>query len=225
MEISFSEEETRLLLENPLFYGFDTQSLSWAMCCLKAERKRVGEGTVLYHYGEKARNAAIILQGCVDISQYSFDGHHLLISRVREGALLAESLVCHASPNSILDFRTSCTTSLLTLCLPSKENRALKDCPYYSLILQNLVCDLAGKIADLHKKVQILGQRTLREKLMCHFENLSHEQRSRTVSLGYSREVLASIVSADRSAVSRELSHMQKDGLITLEKNSVSLNI
>jgi CRP-like cAMP-binding protein len=223
MEISFCKEETESLLKNPLFSGFEEETLPLAMRCLKAERKRVGPGVVLYPYGEVPTKAAIILQGSVDVSQYSTDGHHILLSRMKKGEMLAESLVCHASVNNILDFRTYRESILLYLSLPSKENRNQKACPYYNLILQNLVCHMAEKMVDLNKKVQILGQRTLREKLICHFENLAAEQHTRTVTLGYTREVLASIVSADRSAVSRELGHMQRDGLIVLEKNGVAL--
>lgn len=223
MEISFSEEEVETLLRNPLFSGFMRETLPLAMRCLKAERKRVGPGIALYPYGEVPTKAAVILRGSVDVSQYSSDGHHILIGRMKEGEMLAESLVCHSCANSILDIRTSRDSVLLYLSLPSKENRSQKACPYYNLILQNLVCHMAEKMVELNKKVQILGQRTLREKLICHLENLAKEQRSRTVTLGYTREVLASIVSADRSAVSRELGHMQRDGLIVLEKNGIAL--
>ncbi|ADK83143.1 Crp/Fnr family transcriptional regulator [Sediminispirochaeta smaragdinae] len=223
MKENWTQEEIDLLLKAPLFDGFTKDTIFYALNCLRGKKEQVDKERVLYPVGEKPMRAAIILKGSVDISQINRDGHLILISRMGKGDLIAEAFVCSASSNDFLDIRSSSDTILLLLALPSKENRKQRDCPYYNVILRNLVRDLAEKAVVLNKKVQLLGQRTLKDKLLLFFENLSREQKSRTVHLTFTREVLASLVSADRSSVCRELSRMQQAGLILIHKNTIKL--
>lgn len=224
MNTVLDQIELSLLLKNPLFEGFDEETIFLAFRCLKGEKKVEAKGRCLYPIGRKPTRAAIILKGAVDVSQFSMDGHHMLISRMEKGFLIAEALVCNGSVNDFLDIRTADDSVLFYMTLPSRDNRKHSNCPYLSMILQNLIYSLAEKTVLLNKKVQILGQRSLREKLLCYFENLSYQQNSRTIQLGYTREILASFVSADRSAVSRELNNMQSAGLISIQKNIIELN-
>ncbi|AWW28196.1 helix-turn-helix domain-containing protein [Acetobacterium sp. KB-1] len=49
------------------------------------------------------------------------------------------------------------------------------------------------------------------------------EPLSTTINLPFRREKLAHYLSADRSAISRELMRMEKDGLIQVTRNQISL--
>ncbi len=220
---NFKKEEISLLLKNPLFTGFTELTITKALICLDAKKTAVKKGCTIFELGKTPTSAAVILEGAVDIAHFNIDGHQILISRMIKGDLFGEALVCSSSINDFLDIRASCDSIMLYLTLPSRENGKQSVCPYYTLILQNLVYGLAGKIVMLNRKVQMLSQRTLRGKLLYLLENLSKEQKSRTVKLGCTREVLASAVSADRSAVSRELSQMRQDGLIAVHKETIEL--
>lgn len=49
-------------------------------------------------------------------------------------------------------------------------------------------------------------------------------ERSYTFDLQYSRQQLADYLNVERSALSNELSKMQKDGLITYQRNHISVH-
>ena len=49
-------------------------------------------------------------------------------------------------------------------------------------------------------------------------------QKGRNFSIPFSRQQLADYLSVDRSALSNELSKMQKEGLLTADKNRFCLN-
>ena len=63
----------------------------------------------------------------------------------------------------------------------------------------------------------------IREKLLCFFEQLADEHGSRTFPLPFSLSMLADYISADRSAMMREMRKMREEDLISTEGRSVTL--
>ncbi|MBR5772006.1 MAG: winged helix-turn-helix domain-containing protein, partial [Clostridia bacterium] len=66
--------------------------------------------------------------------------------------------------------------------------------------------------------------RSIRNRLISYFTTMSIEQGNNEFTIPFSRQQLADYLSVDRSALSNELSKMQKDGIITYKKNRVRLN-
>jgi len=52
---------------------------------------------------------------------------------------------------------------------------------------------------------------------------VSHDQQSKTIAIPMDRNGMSEYLNVDRSALSRELSAMKKDGLIDYYKNNFSL--
>ena len=72
-------------------------------------------------------------------------------------------------------------------------------------------------------KIEVISKKTLREKIMAYLHQQSMEQNSKHFTIPLGRLELAEYLCADRSALTRELSYMQKDGLICYEKNTFKL--
>ena len=82
---------------------------------------------------------------------------------------------------------------------------------------------IAKRNTELLMKMQILAQNSLRQKLLLYFAILSKQQNSSTITIPFGRDKLASYLSCDRSAVSRELGRMQKEGMIEVSRNTITL--
>ena len=87
----------------------------------------------------------------------------------------------------------------------------------------NLMQLIAKNNMELMMKIRILTQGSLRKKLMLYFSILSREQHSTTITLPFGRDKLANYLFCDRSAVSRELGRMDREGLIQLGKTEITL--
>jgi CRP-like cAMP-binding protein len=79
-----------------------------------------------------------------------------------------------------------------------------------------MVGQICEKNVQLMEKIEVSTRKTLREKLMAYFSNLAQKQGTRTVTVPLTRTALAQYLDANRSALVRELSRMQDDGLIEL---------
>ena len=76
---------------------------------------------------------------------------------------------------------------------------------------------------ELLQKIENISQKTIREKLLTYFSNEAKKNKSNIFEISYNRQDLADYLNIDRSAMSFELSKMQKDGFIKVEKNKFCL--
>ena len=96
-------------------------------------------------------------------------------------------------------------------------------CACHSQVVTNLFQLLSKKSLHLSRRIEVLACRSIREKLLCFFEQLADEHGSRTFPLPFSLSMLADYISADRSAMMREMRKMREEDLISTEGRSVTL--
>ena len=75
----------------------------------------------------------------------------------------------------------------------------------------------------MNDRVQILSKTTIREKIVTFLSQYSNRFGSKTFSVPFDRETLALYLGVNRSALSRELSAMQRDGILEYYKNSFKI--
>ena len=87
-----------------------------------------------------------------------------------------------------------------------------------SPILSNMLSIFAQKTYYLNQRLNILSAGSLRKKIARLFLKNCREGK---VALSGNREELADFLNAARPSLSRELMHMQEEGLIRMEKKTV----
>ena len=90
-------------------------------------------------------------------------------------------------------------------------------------LLQNLVRTISDKYFLLSRRVDLLVLKSLRAKVAAYLLSEAARAHSLTFSIPFSRIQLADYLNCDRSALSRELSLMQRDGLLDTYKSSFKL--
>ena len=95
--------------------------------------------------------------------------------------------------------------------------------PARQRVLQNLVRTISDKYFLLSRRVDLLLLKSLRAKVCAYLLSEAEVHHSLTFTIPYSRIQLADYLNCDRSALSRELSLMQRDGLLDTYKSSFKL--
>ena len=93
----------------------------------------------------------------------------------------------------------------------------------YNKLISNIVAILADNHSKLVEKTEILCKKTLRGKILAFLEQEAYNAQSKKFTIPFSRTDLANYLDADRSALTRELTRMRDDGIITFEKNTFVL--
>ncbi|MDF2839215.1 MAG: Crp/Fnr family transcriptional regulator [Evtepia sp.] len=215
------KEYLTVLLKNPLFASIAQPEIQSLLTCLGAEQIEISKDGFALMAGDTPNYIGIVLEGKLQISREDADGNRALLDTLFPGDFFGETLVCagvRQSPVSILavtpskvlklDFRR-----LLTVCPNS--------CGFHSTIIRNMVGVIARKNLLLQGRMEILDQKTIRERLFVYLLRYQ-ERHGEPFTVPLNRSELADYLAVDRSALSRELGRLQEEGVIQYHKNSFS---
>ena len=98
-------------------------------------------------------------------------------------------------------------------------------CDSRNRLIQNLVLIGAQKNLQLSKRSIHTTPKTIRGRLMSYFSEQISAQNSNKITIPFDRQQLADYLNTDRSALSKELIKMKKDGLIEYRKNVFEITV
>jgi CRP-like cAMP-binding protein len=110
---------------------------------------------------------------------------------------------------------------LFGFLLPLSQIRYYSKC--FSILINNLFEILSKENIELIQKIENISQKSIRDKLLTYLSNEARKNKSNVFEISFNRQDLADYLNIDRSAMSFELSKMQKDGLVKFEKNKFML--
>ena len=151
-------------------------------------------------------------------------GNETILSVFGENQLFGETFAGSNDPVSSVSFYSARNTRVLSIPFHRIMHTCNMSCVFHHRIIENMVSLIADKNKQLMEKLEIVSQKTLRKKLLSYLSLQSQQNHGKsrfTIPMG--RSELANYLNADRSALTRELTNMEKDGLISYEKNTFTL--
>ena len=101
--------------------------------------------------------------------------------------------------------------------------RCERACAHHSRLVENMFHIMTEKAAALSERVEVLSRRSIREKLLCYFGLPAGQRQRQSFQLPFSLSALADYISADRSAMMRELKKMKDERLVEVAGRQVTL--
>ena len=95
---------------------------------------------------------------------------------------------------------------------------------YYNQLLKNLLDILSKKMINNNNRMEIMANKTIRNKLLTYFKQLSKKYNRDVIYLPFNFTSLANYLCVDRSAMNRELKHMKDESLIEIKGKKIKLN-
>ena len=80
-------------------------------------------------------------------------------------------------------------------------------------------------VNNANNRIEILTNKTIRNKLLVYFKQISKKNKSKIIYLPYNYTDLADYLGVDRSAMYRELKNLKEEGLIELKNKKITLNL
>ena len=210
-----------LLQTLPLFRGMEKDRIQKIILLSGCFIKNYKKANYIYFEKDPINCIGLILQGQVYMTKDTVWGDQAILVRMGRGELFGENFACAPDHTSTVTFYAPTPTKVLFIpyrrllsCAGEKE--AL---PF----IENLITMMTDKAQKLMEKSATLAQKTLRGKISYYLTTEAEKQGSLTFTIPYSREDLAGYLSANRSALSRELTAMEKDGLIRVKGRKFEL--
>lgn len=92
-------------------------------------------------------------------------------------------------------------------------------CPRHTKVINNAFSYLAKQNMKLQNRIKELSMPTTKKKVMCYLQNIRSSLKTNVFDIPYNRQELADYLGVERSALSKELSDLQKEGFIKYHKN------
>lgn len=208
---------------SPLFFGLSEEELKAMLECFNARIKTYENEEIIIRQGDLITNIYLVLEGCVNIEKDSYWGRRIIVTQLGTNDNIALAFVASKNIESSIDAISVGKTKLLILTYEKCTTMCQNVCIKHKRLINNLFEILSKENIELIQKIENISQKTIREKLLTYFSNEARKNKSNIFEISFNRQDLADYLNIDRSAMSFELSKMQKEGLIAFEKNKFAL--
>lgn len=204
----------------PLFAGLSDGETDAALALLGARRAVYARGEYLLRMGEPVGAFGLVLAGSVEVATDDFDGRAMLMAAVGPGETFAESMAYLGVAASPVYITAPEGAGILWLSpAPLHADSGGADAARLRLAAR-FSAMLAARCLSMNDRIQTLCKPSIREKLHAFFTAWERRTGSATFRLPMSREAMAAYLGVNRTALSRELSHMARDGQIEFYRNT-----
>ena len=209
-----------LLQSTSLFAGLEAEALRVLLGEVGAVLRTYSRGETLVLAGQSSRRVGVVLSGAIEAYHPAASGARLPISQMGPGGVFGDVL----GGSSLSSPVTVVASAPCEVLLLPYERLLLSDgSPAHQRVVQNLVRTISDKYFSLSHRIDLLVMKSLRAKVAAYLLSEAARAHSLTFSIPFSRIQLADYLNCDRSALSRELSTMQKEGLIDTYRSSFKL--
>ena len=214
-------EYLNTIIKTRLFDNIDKKEIPNILNNFKSQKKLYDKGNIIIDMGDKVESIYIILNGKIEISKEYDDTRKNIVNILESGEIFAEAMALSTNKISQITAISLSKSEILKINIKYIFDNNLEK--NKNIFIENLLKIISDKNKFLSMKNDILSQKSLRSKIILYLEYMSNMQKSEKINIPYSRDKLAEFISADRSALSRELNRLAKEKMIELNGNKINI--
>lgn len=217
------EKYLELLKESEWFVGIAQEDILFLIDCFKAGRKTYQAGDYINIATDYIHEVGFILEGRIHMISEDFWGKKFILTEYSAGAIFGEAHSLTPSEPLLFSIVAVEKTEVLYFDMNKVIAPCGRSCACHQQLFQNLLRIIARKKIYFLHKIEHMSRKMLREKIISYLSEQSKKSRSSAFDIPYNRQQMADYLGVDRSAMSAELSKMQKEGLIAYRFNHFEL--
>lgn len=163
-----------------------------------------------------------VVDGSLQIIKTDYNGNETIIETLYENDVFGSNL--SSISNSEYTILTKEDSKIVILYFDDIIKKEL-NWAYYNQFLKNLLEIVMYKFSLNNERINILTNKTIRNKLLAYFEIAAKKTNSKTIYLPFSFTELADYLAVDRSSMHRELKNLKEEGLIDIKNRRIKLNM
>ena len=208
-----------LLQKTMLFRDMSPEEIDKALSAMKAQEKDYSKGETIMFSGSTTQRMGMVVDGSVTIESNDMWGNRSILSHVGKGQFFAETYALLEDEPLLVDVTANEDCRVLFLRVDRlKQSDSLTE--FWTIkYLANLLTIAAHKNLTLSGRSFHTAPKTARGRIMAYLNSISLQKQSREFEIPFDRQQMADYLNLDRTALSKELGRMKKDGLITVRKN------
>ena len=208
---------------NPLFKDIPAKELETYLTAVKAKTAVYQKDSFIFFEGDLPKALFVLKSGVVQIEKNDADGKRTIMNRFETPETVFGEVYAFLQ-STPYDYSCRIIADAEILSIPAHIFFDSTTLPAVQIkIIKNLLHVLAHKAYFLNQKLLIFSSFTLRKKIAVYLLQQAHGQPKITLTLN--REAMAEYLAVPRPSLSRELMNMQKDKLLTISNDTITINI
>ena len=208
---------------SPLFRDISEESQQAMCACFDMREYTFRPGELVYDFSEGRNMVGVLTKGAAVIERIDHQGSRTILERLEEGGVFGEMLMFENVAGDSITVIAEEPCRVWFMQDEHATRRCEKACAHHSRLVENMFHIMTEKAAALSERVEVLSRRSIREKLLCYFGLLAGQRQKPSFQLPFSLSALADYISADRSAMMRELKKMKDEHLVEVAGRQVTL--
>lgn len=207
----------------PLFRDLSSDETDTFIKNMAARIKTYDRGSRILWAYEKNSNIGVVVRGTAQIITEDRAGNEMIGHKLERGALLGGVSAILSSEYSFASIDALTDTAILWLPYRSLLVAGPKLAHIHGIVMKNFLEAFCIKNVRMMEKIELLSQRSLRERLILYLLQREKQQKSETVRVP-GRVQLAKELECNRSSMTREIALMKKEGIVEEGKGTMRLN-
>ena len=163
----------------------------------------------------------IVVSGYIQIIRNDYNGNRTIIEQLEENDLFGSMF--SSILNSEYDIVTKEDSKIIIIEYSRIIEGVKNHYTFYTQFIQNLLQIISSKIDEKNNRIEILTEKSIRNKLLKYFQIISKKNGSKNIYLPFTFTELADYIAVDRCAMSRELKNLKDEGFIEIKAKKITL--
>ncbi|HAD19540.1 MAG TPA: Crp/Fnr family transcriptional regulator [Lachnospiraceae bacterium] len=202
-----------------LFLDIPDAELKKAWSALHALEKNYAKDAVIYSAGDTVSSLGLVLYGSVRIESMDLLGNRRILSHIRPGDVFAETYAFQGDLPLLTDAVANEDCRILFLETSRKTLSRYHGQIWHERLLMNLLAISNQKNFHLAARSFHTSPHNIRDRVIAFLSSQAVSSHSSEFDIPFDRQQMADYLNLDRSALSKELGRMRRDGLIDFRKN------
>ena len=208
-----------------IFRGMNENEIEDTLAALSAAEKKYKKNSAIFHAGRTTERMGLVLEGSVTIESNDMWGNRTILSHVGKGQFFAETYALLENEPMLVDVTANEDCSILFLRIGSLKQLISASNIWTQKLVANLLTISAHKNLTLSGRSFHTSPKTIRGRVMAYLNSVSLQKDTKKFDIPFDRQQLADYLNLERTALSKELGKMQKDGIISVNKNRFIINV
>ena len=217
------EKGDRIAMEHiTLFTNILPEEQERMRVCFHAREDIFRNGETIMEYSCSMNKIGLVLYGRAVLYCCDEEGNEYMIDELKKDAVFGEPFLLPADSQHYYVTAEE-ETKVMFIDYEHVIKRCEKACHHHSQMVSNLLQMTAMQSRQQMERIYVLSRATTRKKLLAYLNNLSSQTHSHSVQIPMSYTALAQYLTVDRSAMTRELKNLEKEGILTKKGRNICL--
>ena len=211
------------LIDAPIFQGISAPELACLHDCFGMRESVWQPEATIYDFTGRTDSLGILVEGTALTERVDARGSRSILERLGPGSVFGDRLMFEDTTGDLVSVIASTPCRVWFMDGSRLTHFCPNACAHHTRLVENLFRLMTAKATSLAERVEVLSRRSIREKLLCFFRLEQTRSGDDIFPLPFTLGALADYISADRSAMMRELRKMRQEGLVEISGKKVRL--